>query len=95
MEKCELCKLETHTRRHHLIPRSKGGRETINCCFTCENFLHKTFTNNELHDIYNTVESILQTEQFQRFLKWRLKQKSTETIFKSKRGKLRDKNKYH
>lgn len=91
---CELCKMKVQTRKHHLTPRSKGGKETIDCCFTCENYLHKTFTNNELRDTYNSVESILNSEKFQLFLKWRKKQPAT-VVFKSDRGKFRDKNKFH
>jgi len=86
--------METYVTQHHLIPRSKGGKETISCCPTCESFLHKNWTHNELRDVYNTVESILQTEKFQKFLKWRLKQPTT-VLFKSQPGKFRDKNKYH
>ena len=91
--KCELCKMVLYTRRHHLTPKSKGGKETIDCCFTCENFLHKTFSNNELRDVYNSIESILSNEKFQSFLKWRRKQSPT-IIFKSSAGKFRNKNKY-
>lgn len=91
---CKLCGLETYVTRHHLIPRSKGGTVTISCCPTCESFLHRTWTHNELRDIYNTVELILNNEKFQKFLKWRLKQPAT-VLFKSSAGKFRDKNKYH
>ena len=94
VEKCELCGMQVATRKHHLVPRSKGGKETADCCFTCENFLHKSFTNNELRDTYNSVEVILADERFQKFLKWRRKQPA-ETAFKSESGKFRDKNPYH
>lgn len=91
---CKLCGLETYVNLHHLIPRSKGGTETIPCCPTCESYLHRTWNNGELRNIYNTVKSILQTEKFKSFLKWRLKQPST-VLFKSQPGKFRDRNKYH
>jgi hypothetical protein len=90
---CEFCGMETFTRQHHLIPRCKGGKETATCCQTCEDFIHNTWNNNELRNIYNNVKDILNTEQFQRFLKWR-KQQSVETIFKSVRSKYRNKRKY-
>jgi hypothetical protein len=91
---CQLCKMYTHTRSHHLTPRCKGGKETADICETCESFIHKTWTHNELRDTYNSIEVILADEKFQRFLKWRLKQPAT-TLFKSNRAKNRDKNKYH
>jgi hypothetical protein len=90
---CIFCRLPAPTREHHIIPRSKGGKETVPACETCENFIHKTWTHNELRDIYNTVEAILEDEKFQKFLKWRRKQPVT-TLFKSDRGKHRDKHKY-
>jgi hypothetical protein len=94
INKCVFCGLTTSVNYHHLIPRSKGGKETVSCCFTCENFIHKKWNHNELRDVYNSVEVILANKEFQSFLKWRRKQLPT-VLFKSKRGKFRDKNKYH
>ena len=94
MNKCEFCGLPALTRGHHVIPKSKGGNTIVPTCETCESFIHKTWTHNELRDTYNSVESILESPKFQSFLKWRRKQPST-VIFKSSRGKFRDKNKYH
>lgn len=91
---CEFCKLITLTRGHHVIPKRKGGKTIIPTCETCESFIHKTWSHNELRDVYNTVESILNTEKFQKFLKWRMKRPIT-AVFKSDFGKTRDKNKYH
>lgn len=93
-DKCAFCKINTLTRGHHVIPKSKGGNTIVPTCETCESFIHKTWTHNELRDTYNSVESILSTERFQKFLKWRLKQPPL-VIFKSSPGKFRDKNKYH
>ena len=91
---CAFCGFNTITRGHHVVPKSKGGDVIIQTCETCESFIHKTWTHNELRDTYNSIESILETEQFQKFLKWRRKQPPT-VLFKSERGKFRDKNKYH
>jgi hypothetical protein len=93
-EFCEFCGMNTLTREHHLTPKSKGGKETATACETCESFIHKTWTHNELRDTYNSVEAILESEKFQKFLKWRLKQPAT-ALFKSNKAKSRDKNKYH
>ena len=94
LNKCEFCGLPALTRGHHVIPKSKGGNTIAPTCETCESFIHKTWTHHELRDTYNSVESILETPKFQSFLKWRRKQPPT-VIFKSSRGKFRDKNKYH
>lgn len=90
---CEFCGLNTYTRKHHLVPKSKGGKETADACETCESFIHKTWTHNELRDTYNSIEVILADEGFQKFLKWRRKQPTT-VLFKSQPGKFRSKNKY-
>ena len=91
---CQFCKIKTETRGHHIVPKSKGGNVVVDTCETCESFIHKTWTHNELRDVYNSVESILQNEKFQKFLKWKLKQPAM-AVFKSSPSKTRDKNKYH
>jgi hypothetical protein len=94
INKCEFCKLNVHTRQHHLIPRARGGIDAVACCETCESYLHKTWDHRQLRDTFNSVEAILANEGFQKFLKWRRKQPA-ETLFKSDPGKYRDKNPYH
>lgn len=86
--------MKTLTRQHHLTPRSKGGMETAACCETCESYIHKTWTHNQLRDTFNSVEAILADPGFQKFLKWRHKQPAT-ALFKSQPAKFRDKNPYH
>lgn len=93
VNECALCKMTTTTRGHHFVPQSKGGTVRTPVCETCESYVHKTWTNNELRDVYNTPEAILATEGFQKFLKWRLKQPPT-VLFKSTAGSHRDKRKY-
>ena len=91
---CEFCGMTALTRGHHVIPKSKGGNTIVPTCETCESFIHKTWNHNELRDCFFTVESILNTDKFKAFLKWRRKQPAT-VIFKSSPGKFRDKNKNH
>lgn len=91
---CVFCQMKTSVRQHHLIPRSKGGKETVSTCSTCESYIHKTWSHNQLRDTYNSVEVILSDKGFQKFLKWRRKQPAT-TLFNSNPGKYRDKNPYH
>lgn len=93
MNICSFCGMDTSVRMHHLIPRSKGGTETTPSCEVCENYIHKTWSHNQLRDTYNSVEAILSNEGFQKFLKWRRKQPAT-ALFKSEPGKFRDKRKY-
>ena len=90
---CVFCERSVKTRKHHIVPRCKGGTDTVDACETCELFIHKTWNHNELRDIYNNVETIKSSIEYQKFVKWLLKQKD-ETFFASKPGKNRDKNKY-
>ena len=91
--KCVFCDLDVLTREHHIVPRSKKGKVTVSACETCENYIHKTWTHNELRDTFNSVSSIQQNDGFQKFLKWRRKQ-SSDVVFKSKPNRFRDKNPY-
>ena len=93
-ELCVFCGGDTNIKYHHIVPKCKGGKEVVPACFVCENFIHSSWSHNELRDTYNSVESILKSPKFQSFLKWRRKQPLT-VIFKSSRSKFRDKNKYH
>jgi 5-methylcytosine-specific restriction protein A len=93
INKFVFCGLTTLIRKHHIVPRCKGGKETVDSCEVCENWIHKQWSHNELRDVFNSVDVILANESFQKFLKWRRKQPST-TLFKSQPGKFRDKHKY-
>jgi hypothetical protein len=92
-EQCVFCQRKVPTRGHHVVPRCKGGREIAPTCHSCEDFIHKTWTHNELRDVFNTVEKIRTDERFQKFLRWLHKQK-TATVFKSRRNRARANHKY-
>jgi hypothetical protein len=93
INKCEFCGMTTITRGHHVVPKCKGGTNIVPTCVTCESFIHNTWSHNELRDTYNSVESILANEKFQRFLTWRRKQPA-DTVFESDTGNTRSKRKY-
>lgn len=92
-EICVFCLRNVPTRGHHVVPRCKRGREVAPTCHSCEDFIHKTWSHNELRDAFNTVAKIRAAEPFQRFLRWLYKQKS-ETVFKSRRNRTRTDRKY-
>lgn len=93
-EECAFCKRKVSTHEHHVVPRCKGGRETVPTCQSCEDFIHKTWSHNELRDEFNTIEKILKDPRFQRFLRWLYKQQETAS-FRSDRNRSRTKRKYH
>jgi hypothetical protein len=93
-EACVFCKRQVPTRGHHVVPRCKKGREIVPACYSCEDFIHKTWSHNELRDTFNTVEKIRADERFQKFLKWLYKQQHT-AAFRTRRNRGRTPRKYH
>ena len=94
IETCAFCKRAVPTRGHHVVPRCKGGRTIVPTCQSCEDFIHKTWSHNELRDTFNTVEKILSDARFQKFLRWLYKQQEG-AVFRSQRNRARTNRKYH
>lgn len=70
---CPLCSRmlgDVRISRHHLVPKSKGGRIEEYLHDICHAKVHATFTNNQLEDYYNTAEKLLEHEEIQKFVKW-------------------------
>ena len=87
MYECPLCLREVEqVSDHHLIPKSRGGKETLPICLDCHNAVHAFFTNKELELIYNSVDVLLTNEKFYKHIQWLSKQ-STSKRHKSKRVK--------
>lgn len=92
-EPCSFCQRDVPTRGHHVVPRCKGGRDIAPTCHSCEDFIHKTWSHNQLRDDFNTVEKILADERFQKFLRWLYKQHDG-AVFKTRRNRERTGKKY-
>lgn len=56
--------------RHHLVPKSKGGRETAFLHRICHRQIHALFTETELARQYATAEALLQHPEMQVFVVW-------------------------
>lgn len=72
-EPCPLCKrdmLLCNLTKHHLVPKSRGGRETEKICRTCHRQLHALFSNKELEKELNSVESLKENAEIQKYLTW-------------------------
>jgi hypothetical protein len=70
---CPVCQRITpycHVEKHHLIPRSKKGKETILVCCDCGDQLHKLFSVKELAKEYNTIEKILSCPKVTIWVDW-------------------------
>jgi len=71
-EICPLClrPLGRRRERHHLIPRLKGGRETVNLHPICHRKIHTLFTEAQLARSYATIEQLRADPEIQRFVTW-------------------------
>ncbi|MGF1470147.1 MAG: HNH endonuclease [Rubrobacteraceae bacterium] len=81
---CELCgRPVARLTRHHLIPRSrhrkKRARRTFSrermqqvalVCPACHRQIHKTLTEKELEQDYNTIESLRAQPALEKFVRW-------------------------
>ena len=71
---CPLCgrELAAPYNRHHLIPLSKGGRNTekIPLHKICHDKIHAVFTEMELKRFYHTIPRIQEHEEMAKFIRW-------------------------
>lgn len=73
--KCPLCSREIiHKSIHHLIPKSRGGKEIILICSDCHNAIHATFSNKKLEQKYHTVQALTKNAQLAKLFKFISKQ---------------------
>jgi 5-methylcytosine-specific restriction endonuclease McrA len=76
-EPCPLCgRPDAIMSAHHLIPKSRGGLDTVLICSDCHSAIHARYTNKELEEKYYRLD-LLQTDvDLQRAFKFVSKQKS-------------------
>lgn len=71
---CILCgrDLASPFNRHHLIPLSKGGRNTPTVLLhkVCHDKVHAVFTEVELKRYYHTIERIQEHGEIKKFIRW-------------------------
>ncbi len=72
--------------KHHVVPKSRGGRETEGICRTCHRQLHLVFTNKELERDVNTIEKIRSHPRMQKYLSW-VSTKNPDQYFRGKQSK--------
>ena len=70
---CPLCQRpipDSEKDAHHLVPKSKGGRETQYLHRVCHRQIHALLTETELARTYNHVEALLAHSGIARFVAW-------------------------
>ena len=68
---CPLCDrpLGEKREKHHVIPKSKGGAETVTIHPICHRKIHKVFTNSELAR-YGSLEATQGHPDMVTFIRW-------------------------
>ena len=70
---CSVCKREVediYLEKHHLIPKCKKGKETIDVCGDCADALHQFMSIKEMQKKYNTLDRILEHPKVQNWIEW-------------------------
>lgn len=71
-ETCWLCArpFESRVQWHHLVPKSKKGRETVPVHPICHRAIHKNFSNAELARFGDDRARLLANEKLRGFVEW-------------------------
>ncbi|MBC7415188.1 MAG: HNH endonuclease [Herminiimonas sp.] len=72
-ERCPLCeRLIPPAQRdaHHLVPKMKGGRQTVAMHRICHRQVHALFSETELARQFSTAEALLCHPEIQKFVGW-------------------------
>ncbi len=55
---------------HHLRPEERASSPTVQLCRPCHKQIHALFTNSELRDNYDTIESLRTASRLNDYLEW-------------------------
>ncbi len=69
---CALCRrdLGNKIEMHHLVPKSKGGKETVPLHPICHRKIHATFKETTLARNFATIDCLRNDKEIMRFIKW-------------------------
>ena len=69
---CFLCRraLGSRVQWHHVVPKSRGGRETAPVHPICHRTIHATLSNKEIERSYASAEALRAHPEIARFIQW-------------------------
>ena len=69
---CALCgrMLAEPYDRHHVIPRSKGGREIVELHRICHSKIHSVFSIKQLNSEFGSIDDLKEYDEIRKFIKW-------------------------
>lgn len=83
LDTCPLCErlliIGPSVDKHHLIPKSLGGKEVVLIHKICHQKIHSLFSERELLKTYNSIEKIKNHEDMKKFIQW-VQKKSPEYL---------------
>lgn len=72
-EKCPICDRvlgDVNVDRHHLIPKTHGGKEQFLIHKICHRKIHATFTEKELEKKFNNWGELRAHDEIAKFVEW-------------------------
>jgi hypothetical protein len=84
---CPLCQRTDlpELTEHHVVPKSRGGRDTISICRDCHRQIHALFDNKTLECELNSIEDLKKNPSIMKFLKW-IRKKPYGSVHKARRS---------
>ena len=80
---CPLCERQIaldYTTKHHLIPKSRKGKETIRLCRDCHKQLHVLYSPKELQKRMSTIELLKLDDKVKTWIDWISKRTSASRL---------------
>lgn len=70
--RCFLCRrpIGERVQWHHVVPKSRGGRDTAPVHPICHKTIHATLSNKELERNFASAEALRAHPEIARFLQW-------------------------
>jgi len=85
---CERHVLVSNLTDHHVVPKSRGGKETVPICKACHRKIHRVFHNSSLEVEWNEVEKIKRHPEMYKYVKW-IRKQSPDAMPKSKNNRVK------
>jgi hypothetical protein len=87
---CPICEREIPKElieKHHIIPKSKGGKETEQVCVNCGDMIHKLIPLKYLRTTYNSIETVKNHPEIQKWAAWAKKRPHFSVCMANKKRK--------
>jgi 5-methylcytosine-specific restriction endonuclease McrA len=87
---CPLCGRKlvggSSVNQHHLVPRSRNGRDTVALHRICHAAVHAILSEKQLERQYNTIERLREHPQLRHFINW-VRRKPPEFWVRTRRAR--------